>query len=52
MKFINYLQSISGVSIFPMISLIIFVTFFALLFVYLFFARKEHIDELKNIPLK
>lgn len=52
MKFINYLQSISGISIFPLISLIIFVAFFAGLFVYLFYARKEHIDELKNIPLK
>lgn len=52
MKFINYLQSISGVSIFPMISLLIFVAFFTGLFVYLYFARKEHIEELKNIPLK
>lgn len=28
MKFINYLQSISGVSIFPLIGLLLFVTFF------------------------
>jgi len=52
MKFINYLQGISGIAIFPLISLVIFVSFFALLFVYLYHSKKEHIDELKNIPLK
>ena len=51
MKFINYLESIAGVAIFPMISLFIFFTFFSLLIVYVIKADKQHIKELKNIPL-
>jgi cytochrome c oxidase cbb3-type subunit 3 len=51
MKFINYLESIAGIAIYPMISLFIFFVFFMLLTVYLFKANKQHISELKNIPL-
>jgi len=52
MKFINYLESIAGISIYPMISLLIFFLFFLLLTVYLFKANKQHISEMKNIPLE
>ncbi len=51
MKFINYLESIAGIAIYPMISLFIFFLFFSLLIVYLIKADKQHIKELKNIPL-
>lgn len=51
MKFINYLESIAGIGIFPLISLSIFFVFFSLLVVYVMKANKEHIAELKNIPL-
>lgn len=51
MKFINYLESISGVGIFPMISLTIFFTFFVLLTIWVFKVSKERITEMKNIPL-
>ncbi|MDF2438689.1 MAG: CcoQ/FixQ family Cbb3-type cytochrome c oxidase assembly chaperone [Bacteroidota bacterium] len=51
MKFINYLESISGVAIFPLISLAIFFTFFTLLIIYVMKADKGHISDLKNIPL-
>ncbi len=51
MKFINYLESISGISIYPMTSLIIFVVFFSIVTFVTFKARKEYIDELKNMPL-
>jgi hypothetical protein len=51
MKFINYLKSIAGIEIYPMISLIIFLLFFIALTVYAIKADKEHIKELKNIPL-
>jgi hypothetical protein len=51
MKFINYLKSISGVEIYPMISLFIFFIFFSILLVYVLRADKNHIMELKNIPL-
>lgn len=50
MKFINYLESITGVAIYPMISLFIFLVFFILLSIYVFKADKQHIAEMKNIP--
>lgn len=51
MKFINYLKSITGVEIYPMISLFVFFVFFVALTLYLIKADKKHIKELKNIPL-
>jgi cytochrome c oxidase cbb3-type subunit 3 len=52
MKFINYLQSIAGVDIFPMISLLIFFIFFVLLIFYVFLSDKEEILIMKNLPLE
>lgn len=51
MKFINYLESISGVAIYPLISLIIFFGFFTVLIIWVFRADKKYIDMLKNIPV-
>lgn len=51
MKFINYLKSIAGIEIYPMISLLIFLLFFIALTIYAIRADKAHINELKNIPL-
>ena len=51
MKFINYLQSIAGVGIFPMLSLIIFFTFFIVLVIWALRVNKEYITDMKNIPL-
>lgn len=51
MKFINYLESIAGISIFPMVSLAVFFTFFILLMIWTFKVSKQHIIEMKNIPL-
>jgi hypothetical protein len=51
MKFINYLKSISGIEIYPLISLLIFVAFFTLLIIYTLKASKQYIQEMKNIPL-
>ena len=51
MKFINYLESIGGIEIYPMISLFIFFAFFSALTNYALKADKQHINELKNIPL-
>lgn len=51
MKFINYLESIAGIAVFPMVSLFIFFIFFTLLIVYAIKVKKELIQELKNIPL-
>jgi hypothetical protein len=52
MKFINYLQSISGIGIFPMISLFMFFTFFALVTIYVFKADKKYIEHAKNVPFE
>jgi hypothetical protein len=51
MKFIHYLESIMGIGIFPLISLILFFTFFTVLLLYVFRADKQHIQELKHLPL-
>jgi cytochrome c oxidase cbb3-type subunit 4 len=50
MKFINYLQSIAGVGIFPLISLLIFFLFFVILGIWALRVKKEHILELERIP--
>lgn len=52
MKFINYLQSISGVSIFPMIALILFGSVFVIALITVFSAKKEAIREQSLLPLE
>lgn len=51
MKFINYLQSISGVAIYPLISLLIFFLFFTLLTIWVIKVDKEYISMLENLPM-
>jgi cbb3-type cytochrome oxidase subunit 3 len=52
-KFIKgNLENIDGVSIYPMISLMIFFLFFVVLLWWVFTAKKEHIDEVSHIPLE
>jgi cytochrome c oxidase cbb3-type subunit 3 len=51
MKFINYLESISGIGIYPLVSFIIFFVFFVVVSVYVLKADKAHIEEVSNIPL-
>lgn len=52
MKFINYLEGISGVSIYPMTSLLLFVTFFVCVTIYVMRADTGYVDHMKNIPLE
>jgi len=52
MKFINYLETITGISIFPLISLTIFFVFFTVMTIWVLKADKGYIDELKNLPLE
>ena len=53
LKFVkNHLESIAGIEIFPIISLVIFFTFFVILFWWVFTAKKSYIKELSNIPLE
>ena len=52
MKFINYLESITGVGIYPLISLMIFFLFFVGVTWYVVKANKFYIDRVKNMPLE
>jgi hypothetical protein len=50
MKFINYLQSITGVGIYPLISLLIFFVFFSALSIWALKADKGYINLMKKLP--
>ena len=49
--FNNYLQSIEGVGIYPIFSLLVFFVFFAVLLVWMFKADKKHMEEMSELPL-
>lgn len=51
MKFINYLTSITGVEIFPLISLLIFFLFFTALAIYVIGVNKSHVAYMSSIPV-
>ncbi|SKD08341.1 Cbb3-type cytochrome oxidase component FixQ [Chitinophaga ginsengisegetis] len=51
MKFINYLGSIAGISIYPMASLLLFTTFFVVASLWAFKADKKMVDHISRIPL-
>jgi hypothetical protein len=51
MKFINYLEKISGVSIYGLSSFLIFGIFFLLVLFWTFKADKNMIEEIRQIPL-
>lgn len=52
LKFIKHnLETIIGIEIYPIISLLIFFLFFVVLFVWVSCYKKETIEELSNIPL-
>ncbi|TXE16620.1 cbb3-type cytochrome c oxidase subunit 3 [Psychroflexus gondwanensis] len=46
------LENIDGVEIYPIISLVIFFVFFVALFWWVFTTKKEHIEEVSNMPLE
>lgn len=52
MKFINYLEKISGVSIYPLTSFLIFGLFFIAILVWVMKADKKMFDQISNIPLE
>lgn len=52
LKFIkHHMETIAGIEIFPLISLIIFFTFFVGLTIYIMRADKKQINEIANLPL-
>jgi cytochrome c oxidase cbb3-type subunit 3 len=52
MNFSNYLEHIMGVSIYPMISLLLFVVFFSAVVVWSYRIPKKEIEHMENLPLK
>ena len=51
MKFINYLESITGIGIYPLISFMIFFSFFVLVSAYLVKMGSRHFDRASSLPL-
>jgi fructose-specific phosphotransferase system IIC component len=51
MKFITYLESISGISIYPLMSLVIFASVFTYVLVSVIRADRKTITDIKRIPL-
>jgi len=52
LKFVKgYMDSIDGIEIYPIISLLIFFTFFVGLFYWVFTAKKDYINNVSNLPL-
>lgn len=52
MKFSNYLEQIMGVSIYPIVSLVLFVVFFTGVLLWIFSISKKEIEHLENLPLQ
>ncbi|MBK9272559.1 MAG: cbb3-type cytochrome c oxidase subunit 3 [Saprospiraceae bacterium] len=52
MKFKNYLTAIEDVSIYPLISLVLFVGFFCGVVFYVYKMKKSLADDYGQIPLK
>ncbi len=50
MKFSNYLEQIMGVSIFPIISLVLFVAFFSGVLIWIYSIDKKEIEHMENLP--
>lgn len=51
MKFIHYLEKITGVSIYPLSSFLIFSLFFLLMLIWILRADKKRIREISRLPL-
>ncbi|PKP26549.1 MAG: CcoQ/FixQ family Cbb3-type cytochrome c oxidase assembly chaperone [Bacteroidetes bacterium HGW-Bacteroidetes-2] len=53
LKFIKgHMESIDGIEIYPIISLLIFFVFFVVLFLWVITANKKYIEQVSNIPLE
>lgn len=52
MKFSNYLVKIAGVSIYPIVSLLLFVFFFVLVTLWVMRLSKSEISHIEKLPLE
>jgi cytochrome c oxidase cbb3-type subunit IV len=48
----DVLQSVEGISLYPIISMIIFVLFFAILIIWMIKVDKNYIKKMSNLPLE
>jgi hypothetical protein len=48
----DVLQSLEGIELYPIISLIIFVSFFVSLIIWMIKVDKKYIKKMKNLPLE
>lgn len=48
----GYMETIAGIEIYPIISLLIFFIFFVVLFYWVFTAKKDYIKTVSNLPLE
>ncbi|MGB3007647.1 MAG: cbb3-type cytochrome c oxidase subunit 3 [Chitinophagaceae bacterium] len=51
MKFIHYIEKVSGVDIFGLFSLIMFVVFFTVMLIWVFKTKNKEYKEISRIPL-
>lgn len=51
MKFTHYLEKITGVSVYPIVSLLLFVTFFIIVTLWVLRTDKKTIEHIENLPL-
>ena len=51
MKFVHYLEKITGVSIYPLASFCIFGVFFLVMLILVFTTEKQTIRQISRIPL-
>jgi len=52
LKYIKHYMSVDGLEIFPLISFLLFFTFFLLVLFYVMRQDKKHIQEMSNLPLE
>ena len=50
--FSNYLSSIDGVSIYPIVSLLLFFAIFMSVVIWVFKMKKSYLDKMGNLPLE
>lgn len=51
MKFINYIEKISGVDIMGLFSLLVFFIFFTIMFIWLYRTKKSNFNDVSRLPL-
>jgi hypothetical protein len=51
MKFIHYIEKVSGIEIMGLLSLLLFVSFFTIMLVWVFRTNKKKLQEISQIPL-